>query len=86
VYRDNLVLEYEIPKYEGDLGQPNLFVPLPAMVARRKIDLLMEHFGTQRGRTWFRRETFEAMLTLRGIECNALENFAEGFYARKLVV
>jgi len=85
-FRDHLVAEYEIPKYEGDLGQPNLFLPLAQPIARRKIDLIMRHFPSQASRKWFRPETFEALMRLRGIECNAPDGFAEAFYVRKLVI
>ena len=83
-FRDHLVLEYEIPKYEGDLGQPNLYVPLSASVARRKVDHLMRHFGSQRSKSWFRPETFLGLMHLRGIECRARSGLAEALYARKL--
>jgi LmbE family N-acetylglucosaminyl deacetylase len=83
-WRDQLVLEYEIPKFEGDLGQPNAFVPLAGAVARRKVDHLMRHFGTQRTKSWFRPSTFEALMTLRGIECRAPAGVAEAFHARKI--
>jgi LmbE family N-acetylglucosaminyl deacetylase len=85
-FRDHLILEYEIPKYEGDLGQPNLFVPLPRATAEAKVELILRHFRSQAGRRWFRRETFEALLHLRGIECNAPEGCAEAFHARKIVL
>ena len=85
-FRNHLVLEYEIPKYEGDLGQPNLFVPLPAAIAQKKIELILRHFKTQAGRGWFRAETFEAVMRLRGIECNAPEGLAEAFHANKIVI
>jgi len=85
-FRDHLVAEYEIPKYEGDLGHPNLFVPLGAETARRKIALLLRHYQSQGKRSWFRTETFEAILRLRGIECNAPEGFAEAFHVSKLVI
>ncbi len=85
-FRDHLIAEYEIPKYEGDLGQPNLFVPLTAAVARRKVSLIMKHFRSQAGRRWFRPETFEALLHLRGIECNAPDGLAEALYVRKLII
>lgn len=85
-FRDHLVLEYEIPKYEGDLGHPNLFVPLSALCAERKIELLCEHFGTQRSKPWFRPETFRGLMYVRGSECNAAEGPAEAFHAVKLVV
>ena len=85
-FRDHLILEFEIPKYEGDLGQPNVFVPLTRAFAERKVALILRHFRSQAGRRWFRAETFESLLRLRGIECNAPEGFAEAFHARKLVV
>jgi hypothetical protein len=85
-FRNHLVLEYEIPKYEGDLGKPSLFVPLPAATAQKKIDLILRHFTTQAGRGWFRAETFEAVMRLRGIECNAPEALAEAFHANKIVI
>jgi LmbE family N-acetylglucosaminyl deacetylase len=84
-FRDHVIAEFEIPKYDGDLGQPNLFVPLARAVAQRKIELLMRHFSTQRSRRWFRPETFEALMRLRGIECNAPDGYAEAFHVRKLV-
>jgi LmbE family N-acetylglucosaminyl deacetylase len=85
-FRDHVVLEYEIPKYEGDLGQPHLFVPLSKAVAQRKIELIVKHFPSQAGRRWFKAENFEAILRLRGIECNAPDGFAEAFHARKIVL
>jgi LmbE family N-acetylglucosaminyl deacetylase len=83
VFRDHLVLEYEIPKWDGDLGQPNAYVPLTAEVLERKIGLLHEHFGTQRSKDWFDRETFAGLARLRGMECRAPEHFAEAFTMRK---
>jgi LmbE family N-acetylglucosaminyl deacetylase len=83
-FRDHVICEYEIPKYEGDLGQPNLYVTLSPDVVERKITLLMDHFGTQRSKRWFRKETFAAMMSLRGIEAGATA--AEAFHARKLVL
>src|SRR5262245_2482713 len=85
-YRNHLIAEYEIAKYEGDLGTPNLFVPLSRAVADRKVELLFRHFGTQRSRTWFKTETFEGLMSLRGIECNAPEGRAEAFHVRKIVL
>jgi LmbE family N-acetylglucosaminyl deacetylase len=85
-FRDHLIAEYEIPKYEGDLGQPNLFVPLTRAIAERKVALILRHFRSQASRRWFRAETFESLMRLRGIECNAPEGFAEAFHVRKLVV
>ncbi len=85
-FRDNVILEYEIPKWDGDLGRPNCYVPLEAEVLERKISLLMAHFGTQRSKDWFDEETFRSLARLRGIECRASEGYAEAFTARKLIV
>jgi LmbE family N-acetylglucosaminyl deacetylase len=82
-FRDHLILEYEIPKYDGDLGSPNLYVPLSEKTARRKVEHLMEAFASQAGNQWFDRETFWSILRLRGIESNSPSRFAEGFYCRK---
>lgn len=83
-FRDHAVLEYEIPKFDGDLGVPNVFVPLTRAEMKAKCDLLMDCFPSQSGRQWFTRDTFEALARLRGIECNAPEGYAEAFYGRKL--
>ena len=83
LFRDHLILEYEIPKWDGDLGQPNVYMPLTAKVAERKIELLYAHFGTQRSKQWFDAETFRGLARLRGMECRAPERYAEAFVARK---
>ncbi|HET8935698.1 MAG TPA: PIG-L deacetylase family protein [Polyangiales bacterium] len=85
-FRNHLIWEYEIPKYEGDLGQPNLFVPLSAAQAERKVQLLMKHFKSQAQRSWFRPDTFHGLMSIRGVECAAKEGRAEAFHAAKLVV
>jgi LmbE family N-acetylglucosaminyl deacetylase len=85
-FRDHLVLEYEVPKYEGDLGQPNLFVPLTADHCERKVELLRKCFPSQAGRAWFSDDTFMALLRLRGVESNAPGRYAEAFHARKLLL
>jgi LmbE family N-acetylglucosaminyl deacetylase len=85
-FRNHLVLEYEIPKYEGDLGQPNLYVPLDENVVARKLDMLMSCFPSQRSHAWFSRDLFQAQLRLRGIECNSASRHAEAFHARKLAL
>ena len=85
-FRDHLILEYEIPKYEGDLGRPNLYVPVGHEHAERKVELLRKCFPSQAGRSWFSDDTFWATLRLRGIECNAPGRYAEAFQARKLVL
>ena len=82
-FRDHSILEYEVPKYDGDLGQPNLFVPLPDGVRRRKVRLLMAGFPSQRRKRWFTASTFDALMRLRGVE--SARGYAEAFYARKLV-
>jgi LmbE family N-acetylglucosaminyl deacetylase len=84
-FRDHLVLEYEIPKYDGDLGNPNFFVPLTKAQTSRKMEIIVQNFPSQRERSWFSNETFLAMARLRGIGCNAPEGLAEAFYARKIV-
>jgi LmbE family N-acetylglucosaminyl deacetylase len=84
-FRDHLVLEYEIPKYDGDLGNPVFFVPLTRVQLGRKVETIVRYFSSQHGRSWFSDETFRAMARLRGIGCNAPEGLAEAFYTRKIV-
>ena len=83
-WRDHLILEYEIPKYDGDLGAPNSFVRLSEEDVKQKVDALLEAYASQRTRSWFDAETFRALMRLRGVECQS--RYAEAFYARKLVV
>jgi LmbE family N-acetylglucosaminyl deacetylase len=83
-FRDHLVLEYEIPKYDGDLGIPNLFVPLDRRVCQRKISYLHRAFGTQRRKHWFDGQTFSGLMRLRGMECRSPSGYAEAFHARKV--
>ena len=83
-FRDHLILEYEIPKYDGDLGRPNLFVDVDEATLQRKIDLLQACFPSQHDRTWWGADTFRAIARLRGIE--AATRYAEAFYCRKLVL
>ena len=85
-FRNHFILEYEIPKYEGDLGHPNVYVPLSPPTVERKIEVLMECFPSQRSRQWFDRDLFKGHLRLRGVECNAASRFAEAFHVRKLVL
>lgn len=85
-FRNHLILEYEIPKYDGDMGQPNFFVPLDTEICDQKIRCLMEAFETQRSKAWFSRETFLGLMRLRGMECVAPSGYAEAFYCRKVVV
>lgn len=85
-FRDHAIIEYEIPKYDGNLGSPAVYVPLTAAAARRKVDLLMKVYKTQTTKRWFAPETFLGLMRLRGMECNAAEGYAEAFYVRKLVL
>jgi LmbE family N-acetylglucosaminyl deacetylase len=85
-FRDHLIWEYEIPKYDGDLGNPNLFLALDEAECRRKVTGLLDRFVSQRGRDWFTADTFMAMLRLRGVGCHAPSGFAEAFYCRKAVL
>ena len=85
-FRDHLILEYEIPKYDGDMGRPSLFVPLEADVCEKKVEYLMEAFPSQRAKRWFERDTFLSLMRLRGMECNAPSGYAEAFYCRKAVL
>ena len=70
-FRDHLILEYEVPKYDGDMSAPNAFVPLEERIRERKIDHLMSHFESQRSKRWFQEELFSSLLRLRGMECNS---------------
>lgn len=83
-FRDNIVLEYEIPKWDGGLGQPNIYVALDAKDANLKADALLKAYASQSGRDWFSRETFMALMRLRGMECRAASGYAEAFHGRKL--
>jgi LmbE family N-acetylglucosaminyl deacetylase len=85
-FRNHLILEYEILKYDGDLGHPNLFMPLSEQLCTRKIELLLKHFKTQMSKHWFTRDTFEAMHRIRGIECASATGRAEAFYCRKMLL
>ncbi len=85
-FRNHLILEYEIPKFDGDLGQPNLFVPLAPEIYQKKVNYLMQAFETQRAKKWFEKDTFLALMRLRGMECVADSGYAEAFYCRKLVL
>ena len=85
-FRDHQILEYEIPKWDGDIGQPNIYVPVSAAAIKRKIELLMAHFGSQRSKQWFDDETFRGLARIRGMECRAPERYAEAFFGRKLAL
>jgi LmbE family N-acetylglucosaminyl deacetylase len=85
-WRDQLVLEYEIPKWDGGLGQPNIYVPVSLAIARRKISTLLKSYKSQLGRDWFTESSFMAMLRLRGLECRSESGLAEAFHGRKITV
>jgi LmbE family N-acetylglucosaminyl deacetylase len=85
-FRDHMILEYEIPKYDGDLGQPTVFVPLRSELCEKKVTNIMDTFQSQLVKPWFRRDTFLSLMRLRGMECNAPSGYAEAFYCRKLVM
>jgi len=85
-FRDHTILEYEIPKWDGDLGQPNVFIPASRALIERKAKLLDDHFGTQRSKDWFDAQTFMGLARLRGMECRAPDGFAEAFHVRKIAM
>lgn len=85
-FRDHLILEYEIPKYDGDFGSPNCFVPLKEEICAQKVGYILENFKTQEGRHWFTADTFWSVLRLRGIECGSASKYAEAFYCRKITI
>ena len=82
-FRDHLILEYEIPKYDGDFSSPNLYVPLTEEQCGRKTAHLMACYESQKSHRWFTEDTFRSMLRLRGVEVGSPSGYAEGFYARK---
>jgi len=85
-FRDHLILEYEVPKWDGDLGRPNLYVPLTEDVVADKLELVLRHFPTQAGKHWYDDETFRGLMRLRGLECAAPSRYAEAFYAPKVML
>ncbi len=85
-FRDHFILEYEIPKYDGDLGSPNFFFGLDEPTADAKVRNILQSFASQRKKPWFTRETFLALLRIRGIEANAKRKYAEAFYCRKVLI
>ena len=85
-FRDHLILEYEIPKYDGDLGRPNVYVQLSRETVEKKIASIIEQFPSQANKDWFNAETFGALLRLRGIECRAPDGTAEAFHCGKLLL
>lgn len=85
-FRNHFILEYEIPKYDGDMGRPSVFVPLTKENCETKVRHLMDSFATQRSKNWFDESTFQSLMRLRGMECNAPSGYAEAFYCRKIVL
>jgi LmbE family N-acetylglucosaminyl deacetylase len=85
-FRSHMILEYEIPKYDGDLGRPNVFVPLEAPLYDQKVSYLFQAFKSQSSKAWFDRETFLGLMRIRGMECNAPSGYAEAFHCHKLVL
>jgi LmbE family N-acetylglucosaminyl deacetylase len=85
-FRDHLILEYEIPKYDGDLGQPSVYAPLTQDTCQKKVRFLLEAFQSQHSKRWFEESTFTSLMRLRGMECNSASGYAEAFYSRKLVL
>ncbi|MBV9816740.1 MAG: PIG-L family deacetylase [Solirubrobacterales bacterium] len=85
-WRNHLILEYEIPKYDGDMGRPNLYVPVQEQVCQSKVEHLMEHFASQRVKHWFKDDLFRGLMRLRGMECNSATSFAEAFYSPKAMI
>jgi len=85
-FRNHFILEYEIPKYDGDMGIPNVFVPLEQAICERKADHLMSTFSSQASKRWFDRNVFLGLMRLRGMECNSASDYAEAFYCRKMVL
>jgi len=85
-FRDHLIFEYEIPKYDADLGAPNVFAPLDDATCKKKVQYILKFFKSQVKNQWFTEETFRAILRLRGIESNSATQYAEGFYCRKLTL
>jgi LmbE family N-acetylglucosaminyl deacetylase len=85
-FRDHLILEYEIPKYDGDLGSPNFFVHLDEPIGRKKTERILKHFRSQSDKAWFTGDTFISLMRLRGVESNSPGKYAEGFYCRKIAL
>ena len=84
--RDHLILQYEIHKSDGDLTRPNVYVPLTADEVQAKLDHLEGNFSSQQSKPWYDREALQALMRLRGVECHALEGYAEAFHADRIVI
>jgi len=85
-WRDHVILEYEIVKWDGDLSRPNVYVPISSERQDEKIQILLDVFASQRGKDWFDEETYRSLARLRGVECRSDSRYAEAFHARKLVL
>ena len=85
-FRNHMILEYEIPKYDGDLARPHTYFEVSEDLCRRKIEFLMRHYSSQAGKDWFCEETFRAIMRMRGMECRSASGYAEAFFAAKIVV
>jgi len=85
-FRNHLILEYEIPKYDGDLGRPNVFVPLEPSLHEQKVTHLFDAFESQQTKPWFDRDTILGLMRIRGMESNSPTGYAEAFYARKIIL
>jgi len=82
-FRNHLVLEYEVPKYDGDLGHPNVFVPMDGEICGAKVDAILRHFHSQQSKHWFTESTFQGMARIRGVECAS--GCADAFYCREMI-
>ncbi len=85
-FRDHLIFEYEIPKYDGDLGNPNCFVPLEQTIAEKKVQAIVDYYGSQASKQWFDKETFFSLMRIRGLEAASTTRYAEAFYVRKFIL
>ncbi|MBI3475589.1 MAG: PIG-L family deacetylase [Acidobacteria bacterium] len=85
-FRNHMILEYEIPKYDGDMGQPTFFIPLSAEVAQRKVGYIIKTFRSQASKAWFEERTFLSIMRIRGMECNAPSGYSEAFFCRKIIL
>lgn len=85
-FRNHMILEYEIIKYDGDIGSPNLFIHLDEEICQKKVNMIMKYFKTQRNKDWFTTDVFFSMLRIRGLESKAPDKYAEGFYCNKLII
>jgi LmbE family N-acetylglucosaminyl deacetylase len=85
-FRNHCIFEYEVPKYDGDLGTPNFYIPLEDEDAKNKTAALMRGFGTQTDKHWFSEELFIGQMRIRGMECGSPSGYAEGFYVRKACI